>query len=492
MAYVGSAPNPGQNREVDDISSSFDGSTTAFTLKVGGSNASPGSSNNIIVSLGGVVQNPGNDYTVAASTITFTTAPAAGLSFFGVVLGQQIDVATLSDGTSPTVNDLKANTVKGVSASTAAITLNSSDGTCTANIANNLGHKNFIINGGMEVAQRGTAQSTVDTSAGYRSVDRWKTDIDGGSVTGRFTHGQSTDVPANLGFRKSSKIVVSTTQSQPATDAFNQFYYLLERQDVGSLAWGSSSAKTCTLSFYVKSSVAGTYSLFFQWYGDSGAMYFYYTSYTITSANTWERKTITLTGPTVGGLEDTDINEAGFRIEWGLGYASDTETGNLNEWTTSTTRRTPSGHVYLPENSGAEWFITGVQFEVSPVVTDFERCPIYKTLEYCQRYYQRHDYVGSGGFSGALLGFYNVDTDIRVFYNCRVIMRATPTLEYSALSDFDVEPRDRAISNLSIDRANERQVCLQSSGLTDDNGKGEAACLTLDQTDGFIAFNAEL
>ena len=104
MAYIGPEPNPGQNREVDDISSGFNGSTTAFTLQVNSQNVSPGSSNNIIVSLGGVVQNPGTDYNIAASTITFTTAPASGLSFFGLVLGQQVDIQSLADGTSPTMS----------------------------------------------------------------------------------------------------------------------------------------------------------------------------------------------------------------------------------------------------------------------------------------------------------------------------------------------------------------------------------------------------
>ena len=104
MPYVGPAPNPGQNREVDDISSSFNGSTTSFTLQVNSQNVSPGSPNNIIVSLGGVVQNPSTDYNIAASTITFTTAPANGLSFFGLVLGQQVDIQSLADGASPTMS----------------------------------------------------------------------------------------------------------------------------------------------------------------------------------------------------------------------------------------------------------------------------------------------------------------------------------------------------------------------------------------------------
>ena len=100
MPYVGPQPKLGRNREVDDISSGFNGSTTAFTLQVSGSNVSPGTANDIVVSLGGVIQNPNQDYTIAGSTITFTTAPASGLSFFAVVLGQSIDssVVTPADG----------------------------------------------------------------------------------------------------------------------------------------------------------------------------------------------------------------------------------------------------------------------------------------------------------------------------------------------------------------------------------------------------------
>ena len=97
MAYIGPEPNPGQNREVDDISRGFNGSEVNFTLQVNSQNVSPGSSNAIIVSLGGVVQNPGTDYTVAASTLTFTTAPTNGLSFFGLVLGQSIDTEGTAD-----------------------------------------------------------------------------------------------------------------------------------------------------------------------------------------------------------------------------------------------------------------------------------------------------------------------------------------------------------------------------------------------------------
>ena len=99
MAYIGAEPVPGQNREIDDISSGFNGSATAFTLQVSSTNVSPESANNILVNLGGVMQNPGTDYTIAASTITFTTAPASGLSFWALILGAGINTATVADDT---------------------------------------------------------------------------------------------------------------------------------------------------------------------------------------------------------------------------------------------------------------------------------------------------------------------------------------------------------------------------------------------------------
>tara|TARA_Y100001937_G_scaffold106950_1_gene149175 strand:+ start:146 stop:673 length:528 start_codon:yes stop_codon:yes gene_type:complete len=97
MAYIGPAPRAGQNREVDDISSEFNGSATSFTLQVAGSNVSPGNANNIIVSIANVIQNPNTAYSVSGSTITFTSAPTGGQAFFGLVLGQGIDAQTVAD-----------------------------------------------------------------------------------------------------------------------------------------------------------------------------------------------------------------------------------------------------------------------------------------------------------------------------------------------------------------------------------------------------------
>ena len=285
------------------------------------------------------------------------------------------------------------------------------------------GRKNLLINGGMSIAQRGTAAVTVTTSAKYRCVDRFKSDIDGSG--GDWSHAQSTDVPTGQGFRHSSKCTTVTQASQPTSESVHhQLYQMLEKQDVYHLEWGTSNAKTCTLSFWVKSSVTGTYALWFGFYG--GTTYYYWTNYTINSANTWEKKTITVTGPTSGNNVTVDGVTSGVRVEWTLGVGSDSETGTLNEWTTSDTFRTASGTVYLPENAGATWYMTGAQFEVGSNASAYEFRSFGEELALCQRYLFKN--IGEAGENGANYGKGFTSNEMFASIRFPVAMRATPTV----------------------------------------------------------------
>ena len=202
MTYIGPAPNPGQNREVDDISSGFNGDTSSFTLQVNGQNVSPGSSNNIIVSLGGVIQNPGTDYTVAASTLTFTTAPASGLSFFGLILGAGINTATVAD---QVITNAKISNSAGIAGSKISPDFGSQDITTTGLISG----KDLIL------SDTTPAINLLDTTA--------NPDYQINNTNGVFNIVDTTNSVERLVINTSGRLLVGTTTAAPnGGDAYIQ------------------------------------------------------------------------------------------------------------------------------------------------------------------------------------------------------------------------------------------------------------------------------
>ena len=176
MSYIGPAPNPGQNREVDDISSGFNGGTASFTLQVNGQNVSPGSSNAIIVSLGGVVQNPGTDYNIAGSTITFTTNPASGLSFFGLVLGQGIDTTQVADAS---VTNAKVSGSAAIAGTKISPDFGSQNIVTTGNISGAAG----TFTGDVSIPDTIVHTGDTDTKIRFSSADTITTETGGATRT---------------------------------------------------------------------------------------------------------------------------------------------------------------------------------------------------------------------------------------------------------------------------------------------------------------------
>ena len=247
-----------------------------------------------------------------------------------------------------------------------------------------LSNRNLIINGAMQVAQRGTT-GTVSTAGNYPALDRWSCN-DGG--IGGFTVSQSTDAPT--GFANSAKWACTSTGSA-TDDAFHE--QKLEGQDLQQLAHGTSSAKSITISFWVKSNKTGEYSLWIE--NNDASRYFTTPGYTINAANTWEFKTITVPGDT-GGSGFTNDNGVSLKIRWHLVLRTSFQGTPPGTWSTSASLRGQSGHVNFADSTSNEWYLTGVQLEVGSKATPFEHRSFGDELAKCQRYFQ-HSFQGAPG-----------------------------------------------------------------------------------------------
>jgi hypothetical protein len=242
------------------------------------------------------------------------------------------------------------------------------------------GFKNRIINGAMTFAQRATSNSSVGTSS-YTTLDRWALDTRiNASPTGSYTFAQSTDAPA--GFLNSASITVTTAGNSLASGYALQLCHFIEGNNIADLAWGTASAKTVTLSFWVKSSITGTWAV-----GILNAGYdrSYVATYTINSANTWEYKTITIPGCPSGSW-NTTIGR-GIQIKFSLGSGTNYQTASPNTWLSGAEYEDVATKPFW-NTTGATFLITGVQFEVGSAASSFEYRPYGVELHLCERYYQ--------------------------------------------------------------------------------------------------------
>ena len=300
-----------------------------------------------------------------------------------------------------------------------------------------LGRRNMIINGGMQVAQRATSATGIASSA-YHALDRMYYYVANHDEL-RTTMSQDSSVPtgADVGFSKSLKLDCTTAESAIAADENLRIWHIIEAQDLVRLGYGTSGAKTCTLSFYVKSSLTGTYALSF-WCQDTSRNV--HKTYTINSANTWEKKIVTIPGDT-GGVGINADNGEGMRINWFLNAGSNFTSTNTNgQWDTFAAGRHSFGHTAAwGTNTSHDFFLTGVQFEIGDEASDFEHRSFEEELHACKRYYQKSfNYEsqpangGSNGVSydGAFLGYSGTNNSGALTDNWLFSpeMRATPTV----------------------------------------------------------------
>ena len=254
-----------------------------------------------------------------------------------------------------------------------------------ANIANNINFRNIIINGDMSIAQRATSATGLgNNDSGYHTVDRFKF-VENNAPTCEFTQTQSTDVPTGQGFAKSLKMDCTTAQTSLAGDDFIYINTSAEGQNLQYLKKGTSSAESVTLSFWVKSNKTGTYIFEIIDRDNSRAIS---KSYTISSADTWEKKTITYPGDTTGALDND--NARSFELIFWMLAGANFQSGTLQtSWGSRTTTNDAVGQVNLADSTSNEWYVTGVQLEVGETASDFEFLPFDINYQRCKRYYQK-------------------------------------------------------------------------------------------------------
>ena len=292
-----------------------------------------------------------------------------------------------------------------------------------------LSNRNKIINGAMTIDQRNAGASVAPASQVY-TLDRWITDRFGGAATA--TVQQSAVAPT--GFNNSLLYTVGTGEA-PAATAYSNVRQYIEGFNVADLGFGTAAAQTVTLSFWVRSSLTGTFGVALN---NSSYERGYVASYAINAANTWEYKTVTIAGDTTGTwLKD---NGTGIRVIWDLGVGT-TYSSAAGSWTGTYAQFGLAGGVKLAATAGATWQITGVQLEAGDTATPFEHRSYGAELALCQRYFYTN---ATSGFEAlnTLFSTYG-STYNYLHWHFKVSMRAAPTIAGNTLGTLEASSTEK-------------------------------------------------
>ena len=304
------------------------------------------------------------------------------------------------------------------------------DAVTTDKIVNdgNLGNRNILINGAMAVDQRHDGSSFTIVNGNSTTgviADRFRVNETSGVV---MTGQRVADAP--VGFEYSSKLTVTTADSSLGSTEFHRMIQPIEGKNISNLNWGTSNAKTLTLTFYVKSSLTGQYYIsVFNNVADRTLL----KGYTISSADTWEKKTITIIGDQTGTWLTT--NAVGIHLMWSLGTGSSYQSSTLDAYQAGFFMA-KSDQVNLAATNGSTWQLTGVQLEIGDGLgTTFEHEDYATTLRKCQRYYTIEKAGTGGTYKRLALGQCQDSTSAGFIMSLSTPLRGTPTLETSGNSN---------------------------------------------------------
>jgi len=350
----------------------------------------------------------------------------------------------------------------------------------TQNTTDRYGFVNRIINGDMRIDQRNAGAAV--TANGAFPVDRF---LVPNSTDGAFSAQQDSSAP--VGFVNSVKFTTTTADATLTTTQNCHLLHRIEGTNISDLAWGTANAKTVTLSFWVRSSLTGTFggSLI-----NSASDRSYPFTYSITVADTWEQKSVTIAGDTSGTWLTT--TGTGVRVAFGLGAGPD-RSGTAGDWAAAALL-SATGATSVISTLNATWYITGVQLEVGSVATPFERRPYGTELALCYRYYYKQKAAAQFDTFGA--GLCDTTTVCQAITPFPVLMRVSPTaLEQSGtagdylLRTANTNPTCSAVPTFSIASPFSATYNFTvASGLT----AGQAIFARGNNTSAFLAWSAEL
>jgi hypothetical protein len=340
------------------------------------------------------------------------------------------------------------------------------------------GRRNIIINGAMQISQRGTSFSVSDN---IYTLDRFVTEFSG---LGAFTLTQSTDAPD--GFGNSLKLDCTTADASPASGDIFQLFHKIEGQNLQQLKKGTSDAEKVTLSFFVKSNKTGNMQVNLR---DANSRIIGAT-YAISSANTWERKTITFDGDTSGSIANDNTTE--LTIEFPVGSGSNYTSGAVpTAWEASSDAdRNAGSNINIADNTANEWYLTGIQLEAGSQATPFEHRSFGEELSLCQRYYFQKI---NGNSQPVGIGSYISSGQIRTYIDFPVEMRADPSIVTSSgTSHFNLEnPSDSFDGGWVLVQINKTSAIPYATGSVSGT-TSYSGIIRSTSADARLAFNAEL